>query len=80
MTDRCETFRDYKTTILLLSLKILNLYSIPCGLYGSPNEKNQMCELCTFSQILSHSNTYKFGTITEKNGKIVPNLLNLLLK
>ena len=70
MTDRCETFRDYKNTILLLSLKISNLYSIPYGLYGSSNEKNQMCELCMFSQILSHSNTYKFGTITEKMEKL----------
>ena len=31
--------------ILLLFPKISNLYTIPCGFYGSPNAQNWMCEL-----------------------------------
>ena len=54
MTDRCETFRDCRTTIPLLSLKVSNCYTIACSFYGSPNEQNRMYELCTFSQIRSH--------------------------
>ena len=40
----------------LLFLKVSNLYTIPCGSYGSPNVQNWMCKLCTLSQILSHNN------------------------
>ena len=40
--------------IPLSSLKFSNLYTIPCSFYVSPNEQNQMCELCMFSQIQSH--------------------------
>ena len=43
MTDKCKTLWD-----------CTDLYTIPCGLYAFPNEKNGMCELCTFSQIQSH--------------------------
>ena len=52
--DRCATFRDCRTIIPLSSLKVSYLYTIPFGLYESPNEQNRMCELCTFSQIRSH--------------------------
>ena len=41
MTNRCETFRDYRTTIPVSSL---NLYTIPCGFYGYQNEQNRMCK------------------------------------
>ena len=54
MTDRCETFRDCRTTIPLSFLKVSNRYTIACSFYGSPNEQNRMSELCTFSQIWSH--------------------------
>ena len=54
MIDRCETFRDCRTTILLSLRKRSNLYTIPCGFYGSANAQNRMCELCMFSQIWSH--------------------------
>ena len=54
MTVRHKTCRDCRTTIPLLLLKDSNLYAILCGCYGSPNVKNWMCELCTFSQIRSH--------------------------
>ena len=53
MTDKCETCRDCRTTIPLSLQKVSNLYAIICGRYASPNVKNQMCELCTFSQIQS---------------------------
>ena len=52
--DRCETFRNCRTTIPLWLLKVSHLYTIPCSFYESPNEQNRMCELCTFSQIRSH--------------------------
>ena len=51
--DKCDTFRDCRTTISLSFLKVSHLYTIPCGLYESPNEQNRMFELCTFSQIRS---------------------------
>ena len=54
MLDRYETFRDCRTTIPLCFLKISILYTIHCGFYRSPNTQNQMCELCTFSQIRSN--------------------------
>ena len=63
MTDRCETFRDFRTTIPLSSLKVSNLYTIACDFYGSPNKQNQMCKLCTFSQIRSHMMLHFFLTI-----------------
>ena len=37
MTDRSDTFRDCRITIALSFLKVSNLYTIPCGFYGSPN-------------------------------------------
>ena len=40
--------------IPLSSLKISNLYTIPCSFYVFPNEQNRMCELSIFSQIQSH--------------------------
>ena len=49
MTDRYKTCKDCRTTIPLSLLKVSNLYAIFCGCYGSPNVKNWMCELCTFS-------------------------------
>ena len=51
--DRYQTFRNCRTTIPLLSLKISTLYIILYGYYESPNAQNRMCELCTFSQIQS---------------------------
>ena len=55
MSERCETFRVCKTTILLSSVNILILYTIPCtcGFYGSSKEQNEMYELSVFSQIQS---------------------------
>ena len=50
MPNRCETFRDFRTTIPLSPLKVSNLYTIVCGFYGSANEQNLMCELCTFAK------------------------------
>ena len=32
-----------------------SVYYIHCGFYESPNIQNQMCELCTSSQIRSHN-------------------------
>ena len=58
MTDICETFRDQRTTSPLSSVKVSNQYTIHYGFYRSPNEKNWMCELCTFSQIWSHTYTH----------------------
>ena len=55
---RCEIYRNCWTTIPLATWQVLNLYIIPCGFYGSPNEKNRMCELCTFSQIRSQIATF----------------------
>ena len=51
MMDRCETFRDCRTTTPLSTLKVSILYTIACGFYGSLNEQNWMCELCTFPNI-----------------------------
>ena len=51
MTDRSKTFRGCRTAIPFIplsSLKVSILCTILCGLYGSPNEQNQMCELGTF--------------------------------
>ena len=45
MFNRCETFRDCRTTIPLSSLKVSTLFSIHCGLYGSANTQNRMCEV-----------------------------------
>ena len=49
MPDRCETFRDCRIIIPLVSLKCLSVWSILCSFYGSPNEQNGMCELCTLN-------------------------------
>ena len=54
MLDRYETFRDCRTTIRLTALKVSTLYIIHCDFYRYANTQNQMCELCTFSQIRSH--------------------------
>ena len=43
--DKCDIFRGYRTSIPLSSLKVINLYSIACGFYGSLNGQNWMCEL-----------------------------------
>ena len=51
MTDKCDTFRDCRTTIPLSFLKVSNLYVILSGFYGSSNVKNWMCELCKSSHI-----------------------------
>ena len=54
MSNKCETCRVLELlAIPLLLLKVSNLYAILCGCHGSPNVKNWMCELCTFSQIRS---------------------------
>ena len=65
MPDQPETFRVCKVTIPLLILQILDLYDIPNRFYESLNEQNQMCELCTFSQIRSHRMKDKLGTNVE---------------
>ena len=54
MADSFETSRDYRATILQSFLKIMELCDIPHRFYESLNEKNWMCDLCTFSQIQSH--------------------------
>ena len=54
MTDECEIYRDYKTTILVSLLKVSNLYAIPCHSYEYPIDQNWMYELCTFSQFQSN--------------------------
>ena len=36
---------------------------LPCGFYGSSNEQSWMCELCTFSQIQSHSYMTNMNTM-----------------
>ena len=54
MMDRFEFLKDCTTSIPLLSLELSNFYTIHCGFYGSLNEQNWICELCTFSQIGPH--------------------------
>ena len=53
MIDSIETCRDYRATIPLSTLKISKLCDFLSRFYESLNGKNQMCELCTFSQIRS---------------------------
>ena len=53
MMDTLETFRSYRATIPLSFLQMLDLCIVLSGFYESMNEKNRMCELCTFSQIRS---------------------------
>ena len=48
LTFRGGPFGDCSTTITSSLLKFWNLYTIPCGLYGSPNAQNWMCELCMY--------------------------------
>ena len=43
--DRCDIFRNFRTTTALLSLKVSNVYTIVCGFYRSPNDQNWMFEL-----------------------------------
>ena len=50
-----ETFRVYRATIPLSFLESLDLYTVSSGFYESLNEENQICELCTISQIRSHN-------------------------
>ena len=45
----CETLKVCSTTIAVSSLKVSNLYIIPYGLYGSPNEQIWMCEHSRYS-------------------------------
>ena len=54
MTERRETLKKYRTTILLSSLKISSPYTIYSEFYGSPYAQNWMFELSKFSQIHSH--------------------------
>ena len=65
MTDRCEIFRNCRTTIPLSFLKLSTLCTIPYGFYASPNAQNRMCELCTFSQIRSQIYILQFGQLLE---------------
>ena len=51
MADSFETCRDYRATNPLFFLKIIELCDILHRFYESLNEKNRICELCTFSQI-----------------------------
>ena len=53
MVDAIETYRDYRATIPLSSLKISKLYDFPSRFYEFLNGKNRMCELCMFFQIRS---------------------------
>ena len=46
--------QEVRAIILLLHLQISGLYLTSTRCYDSLNEKNWMCELCTFSQIRSH--------------------------
>ena len=74
MTDKCETCRDCRATILLPPSKVSNLYAILCGCYGSPNVKNRMCKLCTFSQIRSQLCDFKHASV--KSYDYLPNNLS----
>ena len=73
MVDRFETCRVYRATIPLSLLEISDLHTVPTTFYVSFNEKNWMCELCTFSQILfiflyhvlQASKKVKFNTIVK---------------
>ena len=65
MLDRCEIFRDYRTTILLCFLNISTMYTIRCGFYKSLNTQNRMCKLCTFFQIRSHLYTLNKHTLLD---------------
>ena len=42
----------YGVNIPLSSLKFSNLYTAPTRFYGSLDEENLLCELCTFSHKL----------------------------
>ena len=53
MADSFETCRDYRAIIPIAIF--LELCDISSRFYESLNKKNQMCELCTFSQIRSHT-------------------------
>ena len=57
MSDQPETFRVYKVTI---PLQVSDVYAVPTRFYEFLNELNRMCELCTFSQIQSHTVWRKF--------------------
>ena len=65
-----QTFRVYRATIPLSFLQILDLYTVSFKFYESLNEKNRMCELCTSSQIRSH-------TLTEGTNSLVNELIGV---
>ena len=50
---RVETIRATRGTVILQSLKVSNPFNIPNRFYEAPKLKNWMCELCSFSHILS---------------------------
>ena len=52
-SEKHETCRDCCATIPLSVQQISDLYLLPIMFYEPLNVQNQMCELCTFSQIRS---------------------------
>ena len=53
-SEKHETCRDCSVTIPLSVQQISDIYLLPIMFYEPLNVQNQMCELCTFSQIRSH--------------------------
>ena len=52
MIDRLE-LAEIIELLFLSFLQMSDLYAVSSGLYESLKDKNQMCELCMFSQIRS---------------------------
>ena len=72
MIDKLETYRGYRTIIPLSFLQILDLCIVPSRFCESLNKKDQMYELCMFSQIRSH-NYYVYNYVTTFIIKCVQN-------
>ena len=55
--DKCQTFRDCRTTIPLSSLKVSNLYSTPCGLMDLQMLKIRCVNYACFPNSLTYNKT-----------------------
>ena len=60
MTDKCETHRDRRATITLLSLNFQQTIELR-SFNGFPNEKNWMSETCMIFQIQSYNDLITQG-------------------
>ena len=69
MVDRLETCRVYSATIPLSFLQMSDLCTVPTRFSKCLNEKNQMFELCTFSQIRSHRAGQYYNIIVDRDIK-----------